>query len=274
MFCAASGKSFSVVSRKPLLRGRPRFDVNDVLMLRKKLARTFALCFISAISAKLFHLDITQHSRSRLLFSQLRTHQSQGICSLRTADVMSSPFFRSNNLTLAWAARVSRAQLGASVTAYAETREGITEFRSVVKKTPLVPLRTLPEEIVSKIESEVRSIAFRHDMKEWSQMSNCLSNTCTPLSHITQEEVDRTRDQLSRASEGAVEQKLVVLAYPLHIEALQAAWDELTWRGSVGTYLESCAQVSCLHPLAAPSFLTNVLEGLFRRFRYYSVLCA
>lgn len=167
---------------------------------------------------------------------------------------MSSPILQSNNLYLAWAARVSLAQLGASVTAYAATKPAIAEFRLAVKSTSLVPLRTLPEEIISKIESEVRSMAFRHDMKEWSRMSNCLSNTCTPLSHITQEEVDRIRDHFSGASEGAIEQTLMLLTNPSHKEALRAAWDELTWRGSVGSYLEHCAQVSYSRSLAMPVF--------------------
>ncbi|KAL8787060.1 MAG: hypothetical protein Q9213_002402 [Squamulea squamosa] len=98
--------------------------------------------------------------------------------------------FSSQNLTIAWAARVSLAQLGARLTAYMETREAITVFRLAAQRAPLAVLRDLPEEILSMIATVVRDQEFQRNMKEWVQVDNCLANTCTTLSHATVEEIN------------------------------------------------------------------------------------
>lgn len=76
----------------------------------------------------------------------------------------------SGEIIVAWATRVSIAQLGARLYAYAETKAKITTFRFVVRHTNLIACRKLPEEIISLID-----IAFKQRMKNWVKIERCLT---------------------------------------------------------------------------------------------------
>lgn len=89
-----------------------------------------------------------------------------------------------SKIIVAWATRVSLAQLGARLCAYAETKATITTFRFVVRHTNLTACRKLPEEIISLIASKIRDIAFKQRMKKWVRIERCLNNECTTLSHV------------------------------------------------------------------------------------------
>ncbi|KAL8724911.1 MAG: hypothetical protein Q9181_006623 [Wetmoreana brouardii] len=98
--------------------------------------------------------------------------------------------FSFQNLTIAWAAQVSLAQLGARLTAYMDTRATITAFRFIAQHAPLAVFRNLPEEMLSMIATVVRDQEFQRNMKRWVQVDNCLANTCTTLSHVPVEELN------------------------------------------------------------------------------------
>ncbi|KAL9036849.1 MAG: hypothetical protein Q9180_004061 [Flavoplaca navasiana] len=97
---------------------------------------------------------------------------------------MSGSDFSSQKLTIAWATRVSFAQLGARLISYIETRASITTFRLAARYTPSSAFCKLPEELVLMIANEVSDQSFRTEMKDWVQASDCLANRCTSLSHI------------------------------------------------------------------------------------------
>ncbi|KAL8766690.1 MAG: hypothetical protein Q9209_006620 [Squamulea sp. 1 TL-2023] len=103
---------------------------------------------------------------------------------------MAPSSFSSKNVLLAWATQVSLPQLGARLVAYTETRASITTFRLMARKAQFTSLCNLPEELLAQITSEVRETAFQHEEKMWIQIHACLTNTCTILSHIPQEDID------------------------------------------------------------------------------------
>ena len=92
--------------------------------------------------------------------------------------------FASEKITIAWAARVSFAQLGARLTSYIETRASITTFRCAARYTPIKALHKLPEELISMIANQVSDQSFYGNVTEWVQAEDCLADRCTPLSHL------------------------------------------------------------------------------------------
>ncbi|KAL8884161.1 MAG: hypothetical protein Q9215_007733 [Flavoplaca cf. flavocitrina] len=108
---------------------------------------------------------------------------------------MSASDFSSEKLTIAWAARVSFAQLGARLISYIETRASITTFRLAARYTPSPAFCKLPEELVLMIANEVSDQSFCTEMKDWVHASDCLADRCTSLSHIGMvcpHEIDQT----------------------------------------------------------------------------------
>ena len=95
-----------------------------------------------------------------------------------------------NDISLTWATPVNLAQLGARLTAYAETKAAITTLRLAIRDTTLFAFHSLPEEIIGMIASEVRDITFRQKMKQWVKIGKCLTNTCTTLSHLDQAQLE------------------------------------------------------------------------------------
>lgn len=108
---------------------------------------------------------------------------------------MSGSDFSSEKLTIAWAAPVSFAQLGARLISYIETRASITTFRLAARYTPSPAFCMLPEELVLMIANEVSDQSFRTNMNDWVHASDCLANRCTSLSHmgmVCPHEIDKT----------------------------------------------------------------------------------
>lgn len=103
---------------------------------------------------------------------------------------MSTSSDSQNDISLTWATPVNLAQLGARLTAYAETKAAITTFRLAIRDTTLSAFHSLPEEIIGMIASEVRDITFRQEMKQWVKIGKCLTNTCTTLSHLDQAQLE------------------------------------------------------------------------------------
>ena len=97
---------------------------------------------------------------------------------------MSSSAFSADNTTIAWAARVSFAQLGARLTAYIETRASITTFRLAARYTSSTAFRNLPEELISMIANQAYDHSFYDNVHEWLCIEDCFAGECTTLSHF------------------------------------------------------------------------------------------
>ena len=102
---------------------------------------------------------------------------------------MSPKSFSSKNVFLAWAAQVSFVQLGARLVAYTDTKATITAFWIAVRHAASKPLGTLPEEMLDLIVQELREMVPEPEQEEWARRMKCLTDTCTPLSHIPLEEL-------------------------------------------------------------------------------------
>ncbi|KAI4249513.1 MAG: hypothetical protein L6R42_008957, partial [Xanthoria sp. 1 TBL-2021] len=97
---------------------------------------------------------------------------------------MSFSAFSSEKITIAWAARVSFAQLGARLLSYFDTRASITTFRLAARYTSSTAFRKLPEELISIIANQVSHQSFCEDMRDWVQAEDCLAERCTTLVHL------------------------------------------------------------------------------------------
>ncbi|KAI4219031.1 MAG: hypothetical protein L6R36_008604, partial [Xanthoria steineri] len=97
---------------------------------------------------------------------------------------MSTSAFSADNITIAWAARVSFAQLGARLTAYIETRASITTFRLAARYTSSTAFRNLPEELISMIANQTYDHSFYDNVHEWLCIEDCFAGECTTLSHF------------------------------------------------------------------------------------------
>lgn len=97
---------------------------------------------------------------------------------------MSLSAFSPNNIIIAWAARVSFAQLGAGLSSYIETRASITTFRLAARYSSSAAFRRLPEELISAIVNQVSHQSFHDNVHEWLCIQDCLAGQCTLLSHF------------------------------------------------------------------------------------------
>ncbi|KAI4221215.1 MAG: hypothetical protein L6R36_007064 [Xanthoria steineri] len=97
---------------------------------------------------------------------------------------MPSSAFSPDNIIIAWAARVSFAQLGARLTAYIETRASITTFRLTARYTSSTAFRNLPEELISMIANQAYDHSFYDNIHKWLCVEDCFAGKCTILSHF------------------------------------------------------------------------------------------
>lgn len=115
------------------------------------------------------------------LYLPLTTH----ITTQFRPDTMEASSITQNDIILAWAMPVNLAQLGARLETYAITKAAITTFQIAARNKMLATPHTLPEEIICIIASKVRDVVFKPKMKVWAQVSRCLANECTNLSHLS-----------------------------------------------------------------------------------------
>ncbi|KAL8765208.1 MAG: hypothetical protein Q9209_007641 [Squamulea sp. 1 TL-2023] len=170
---------------------------------------------------------------------------------------MPSSAFSSQNITVAWAARVSLAQLGSRLTAYMETRATITAFRLAAQRAPLTVLRNLPEEILSMIANEVRDYEFQRNMKQWVQVDNCLANTCTSLSHATVEEINEIYGFCTNnLREGRVEEDFEDFAPDRHAETV-SDWSYLMENLDGTTKIAKCVRAFTREFTIRPYFMLD-----------------
>ena len=155
--------------------------------------------------------------------------------SFLVSDTMSQSI-SAKGLTLAWAVQVSLAQLGASVTAYVDTKATNTTFRLIVKYTLLKPLRALSEEILIMIAGQLRHMEYSRNMDEWVRISNCLVNTCAPEWHLSQEQVEKVRNDghSMKLSEEHIQETLAVRAKDWHQMARRRYESKLRKQGFKG----------------------------------------
>ena len=102
-----------------------------------------------------------------------------------------------NQLVVAWAWPVSLPHLGARVEAYAETKSSINTFRLVTRYSALSACHNLPEDVFSMIARRIRDMVYKEKMQAWIKINNCLSNTCTTMSHVSHEAQDSLFEGLS-----------------------------------------------------------------------------
>lgn len=96
----------------------------------------------------------------------------------------------SSDLIVAWSAQVSFPQLCSSLLAYVETKAAITTLRLVSRKSGLISLKRVPEEIILKIGDNLRDAKFRRNMKGWVGIQQCFEGNCRMSKHATLEEYD------------------------------------------------------------------------------------
>ncbi len=102
---------------------------------------------------------------------------------------MSNNTAPSSKITLAWAIPVSAPQLGARLEAYVATKAAITTFRFGARNVTATALGDVPEEIIDMIAREVRNVVFKDDVKRWMKAFKCLTQKCSPMSHMTKSDI-------------------------------------------------------------------------------------
>ena len=92
-------------------------------------------------------------------------------------------------ISIAWAIRVSLSQLGARLTAYISTKARLTTLSLAIRESSMKACRDLPEEIISMIGHEVREEEFRLQIESWTKMRNCLAYECDPWNHVSDDAI-------------------------------------------------------------------------------------
>ncbi len=143
----------------------------------------------------------------------------------------------------------------------------------------------LPEEIISMIASKVRDVVFEPKMELWTKISQCLTNTCTTVSHMSESDLERTKD----ISDEQLEKEWYPDAEDNHQEHVRDYCNRLSMKSSKphrkSSKLAKCVQVSfheyslhwCVHSSLAtlastkPSRLTSPDQRSSRKTSAYAL---
>ena len=97
----------------------------------------------------------------------------------------------SKDIKLAWAVPIDPVTVTASLIAYESTYEEIRTFRTCASSAS--PLRKLPPEILTSITDLVLSSARTKNINAYTPLFDCLTGTCIPEDHYTEEELGALR---------------------------------------------------------------------------------
>ncbi|KAL8674294.1 MAG: hypothetical protein Q9168_001287 [Polycauliona sp. 1 TL-2023] len=159
--------------------------------------------------------------------------------------------FCSHNVFIAWAARVLVAQLGARLTAYADTKASVVTLRLLAQKGGSTGLGALPGEVIELIAEQLRNFVFEPEIETWILRMKCLSNTCLTWSHLSSEDHWRPSDD-----DEEIQDTRVDIAYDRHVDT-KSFWCDMLMSPRGNTKFEQRIQDFTRDFGIRPYFLVN-----------------